>query len=468
MFGLNIDKNLGISITSQLIAQMREAILYGKIEANSKMPPTRSLAGELGVSRNTVIQVYEQLIAEGYLTGVTGSGTYAADLGAHPWVKKQCAKLVPENTRSGQNEKKIEFYAGNPDVSAFPRTMWAKALKEACLYADNGAFGYGELKGNADLRKALAGYLYRAKGIYCGSERIFIVPGTSAGIELISELLYSEGCSAAIEDPCLKFVSSALSKSGYKLIPIESDSQGMRTEMLPSDSNVKIIFAAPSHQYPLGGVLPIARRLDLLDYAQKNGAYIIEDDYDSEFRYLGEPIQPLWRLNDESVIYLGSFSNVFFPSLRMAYMILPQNLTERMEETIGMPNVCVGTLEQIALARVIESRQFDRHVYRMKRLYDRKRKFLLSCLKGNFGPDIKISGELAGFYMMVTLERDITDRDRKAFTDNGVEVDYAEDYAMIKGRYKKEIVLGYGNLSEAKIEEGVERLKKALNNTKIV
>ncbi len=462
MFGLNVDRNSGVSMTCQLIAQMREAILYGKIEANSKMPPTRNLAGELGVSRNTIIQVYEQLIAEGYLNGVIGSGTYAADLGAHLKIKKQPANIVPEGTRSERDRKAIAFYAGNPDVSAFPRTMWAKALKEACLYADKDAFGYGEPKGNIELRKALAGYLYRAKGIYCGSERIFIVPGTSAGLEMVSALLYDEGCLAAVEDPCLKFVRRAISKNSFDVMPIESDSQGMRTELLPEGSNIKMIYTAPSHQYPLGGVLPIARRLDLLDYARDYGAYIIEDDYDSEFRYAGEPIQPLWSLGGERVIYLGSFSNVFSPSLRMAYIVMPQNLTERMEAVLRKINVWVGTIEQIALADLIESKQFDRHVYRMKRLYDRKRKLLIRCLKEAFGTEIIISGELAGFYIMITLKRNITDEDRKSITENGIEADYAEDYAVIKGKHKNKVVLGYGNLSEAGIEEGVKRLRNAI------
>jgi GntR family transcriptional regulator / MocR family aminotransferase len=462
MFGLNVDRKSGVSMTCQLIAQMREAILYGRIEANSKMPPTRNLASELGVSRNTIIQVYEQLIAEGYLNGVIGSGTYAADLGEHLKVKKRPVNIVPENTRNEQNGKAIAFYAGNPDVSAFPRTMWAKALKEACLYADKEAFGYGEPKGNIELRKALAGYLYRAKGIYCGSERVFIVPGTSAALEMVSALLYTEECAAAVEDPCLKFVRRAISKNGFNMIPVESDSQGMRTELLPEGSNIKLIYTAPSHQYPLGGVLSIARRLDLLDYARDYGAYIIEDDYDSEFRYIGEPIQPLWSLSDERVIYLGSFSNVFSPSLRMAYLILPQSLTERMEAALSKINIWVGTIEQIALANLIESKQFDRHVYRMKRLYDRKRKLLIRCLKEAFGTEIRISGELAGFYIMITPERDITDEDKKSMIKNGVEADYAEDYAVIKGRHKNGIVLGYGNLSEAEIEEGVKRLKNAL------
>ena len=461
MFGLSIDKALSVSLTGQLAQQMRDAILCGKIEAGAKMPPTRSLATELGVSRNTVVQTYEQLIAEGYLHSATGSGTFAADIGALPKLKKQTLEASPEY-KVEKDEGVIAFYAGNPDVSSFPRTLWAKALKEACLYADDDAFGYGSPEGHPALRKAISGYLYRAKGIYCGSDRVIILPGTAMAIETVAKLLYQEGCAAAFEDPCLIFAHNAMERGGLKTIPVESDSLGMRTDLLPADANIRLIYVAPSHQYPLGGVLPIARRLALLEFAQRHDAYIIEDDYDSEFRYHGEPIQSLWNLSGERVIYLGSFSNVFSPSLRMAYIIIPERLKQSMAGLLGRLNIWVGAIEQIALGRIIESKQFDRHVYRMKRMYDSKRRLLIDCLKAAFGSRIEISGELAGLHMLVTLDRDIDEEDKKSIASSGVEADCAEDYAAVKGRFKNKLVLGYGNLSKAQIEEGVIRLSKAL------
>lgn len=462
MFGLTIDRNLGASITSQLIRQIRDAILCGRIEAGMKMPPTRSLAQGLGVSRNTVVQVYEQLLAEGYLNGITGSGTFAADLGSLPKITKQGEDVSHESNAPVKNGGAIAFYAGNPDVSAFPRTIWEKALKEACTYADDEAFGYGDPTGHPALKQAISSYLYRARGIYCDSERIFIVPGTAIGMETVAQLLYREGCAAALEDPCLIFARKAIRKGGFDIIPVEADALGMRTGLLREYSNIRLIYVAPSHQYPLGGVLPIARRLLLLEYAQAHDAYIIEDDYDSEFRYHGEPIQSLWNLDDERVIYLGSFSNVFSPSLRMAYIITPGHLKHDMAELLNDLNVWVGAIEQIALARIMENKQFDRHIYRMKRLYDSKRRVLIGCLKEAFGSRIEISGEAAGLHMLVSFDRDITGEDINAFADNGVEADYAEDYAMVKGRFRNRLVLGYGNLDMADIREGVSRLKRSL------
>ncbi len=461
MFGLNVVKNSEVPITSQLIRQLREFIQCGKIQSGYKMPPTRSLAQELNISRNTVIQAYEQLIAEGYLDSIVGSGTFVAEVGVIPKSNKSVATIgesIIQDIKSGI----IAFEAGNPDTSVFPRILWAKAFKEACLEAQDNDFGYGRLKGHPLLREALCRYLFRSKGIFCDSGRIIIVPGTAVGMDIIAQMLFEKGSAVAVEDPSLLFARHAITKSGYKVLPVESDNCGICIDRLPTDSSVGLICVAPSHQYPLGGVLPASRRIALLNYAQKNDAYIIEDDYDSEFRYQGEPIQSLWHLNNDRVIYLGSFSNIFTPSLRMAYMILPEHLMQRTLDMMGKLNVWVGAIEQIALARLMDSKQFDRHIYRMKKLYDAKRKYLINVLKEQFGDSIIISGENAGLHLLVTFNRDLTDKDFKAMAENDVDVDYVEDYAVHKGSHRNQIVLGYGNLSFAQIEEGVSRLKKSL------
>jgi GntR family transcriptional regulator/MocR family aminotransferase len=461
MFGIGIDRSAEVSITSQVTRQLREAVQSGKLTAGTRMPPTRSLAQELAISRNTVMQAYEQLLAEGYLNARTGSGTFVADIGVltksgEPDRERQAPR------KQSDSRDWIAFDAGNPDVSAFPRAMWAKALKSACFDAPDDAFGYGQTAGHIALREALSRYLYRSKGIFCDSERIVIVPGTAIGMEIAAQMLHEEGCALAVEDPCLLFARHAIEKIGYGIAPVEVDGSGMRVDRIPADAGVRLVYVAPSHQYPTGGVLPAPRRIALLDFAQKNGAYVIEDDYDSEFRYRGEPIQSLWHLDGERVIYLGSFSNVFSPALRMAYMILPQHLADRTLEATGALNIWVGAIEQIALARLMDQKQYDRHVYRMKRLYDAKRKRLLSCLHASFGKSAAISGEDAGLHLMLSFQRDLTGGDIRAMDENGVRADYVEDYAIMKGGHKNSLVLGYGNLSFEQIEEGVRRLKNAL------
>ncbi len=463
MFGLIIDRTLNVPITVQLTQQLREAILCGKITAGQKMPPTRQHAKELGISRNSVILAYEQLIAEGYLNSAMGSGTYAAAIDASAKYPRKSLKIGSICLNEKTNIDMIVFDPANPDLSVFPKALWAKMLKEACLDAEADDFGYVSPGGHPVLIKAIADYLFRAKGIYCGHDRIFIVHGTSAGIEMVSKLLYRPGASAVAEDPCLHFARRAIEKGGLKVVPVESDVSGICTDLLPQIEDLRLIFVASSHQYPLGGILPASRRIALLDYAQSQNAYVIEDDYDSEFRYCGEPIQSLWHLDNERVIHLGSLSNVFSPSLRIAYMILPSALTEKAREHIDSLNVWTGAIVQIAIARLMESKQLDRHVFQMKKRYDAKRKHLIACLNAAFGSRIAISGDNAGLYLMITLPRRLTPDDFAAFEKNAIDVDYVEDYALIKGRHENQLVLGFGNLSMENIEEGVRRLKEALN-----
>ncbi len=463
MFGLIIDRTLPTPITVQLTQQLRDAILCGKIAAGQKMPPTRQHAKELGISRNSVILAYEQLIAEGYLNSAMGSGTYAASIDASAKYPKKSAITGRSYLNEKENRDMIVFDPANPDLSVFPKALWAKTLKEACLDAVADDFGYVSPGGHPVLIKAIAEYLYRAKGIYCGFERIFIVPGTSAGIEMVSKLLYKPVANALTEDPCLHFARHAIEKSGLNVVPVESDASGICTDLLPEIEDLRLIYVASSHQFPLGGVLPANRRIALLDYAQSHDAYVIEDDYDSEFRYCGEPIQSLWHLDSERVIHLGSLSNVFSPSLRIAYMILPSALTKQAREHIDSLNVWTGAIEQIAISRLMETKQLDRHVFQMKKRYDAKRKRLIACLNAAFGSSITISGDNAGLYLMITLPRRLSPDDFTAFEKIGIDVDYVEDYALIKGSHENQLVLGFGNLSMENIEEGVRRLKEAIN-----
>lgn len=463
MFGLTVDRNLSTTMTAQLTQQLREAILCGKIKAGQKMPPTRPLAKELGISRNSIVQVYEQLLAEGYLNSTVGSGTFASDIGSLSQYPKKCSSSQSILLHSQPRKDIIVFDAGNPDLSSFPKTLWAKKLKEACLDADPEDFGYVKPGGHPIFKKALSDYLFRAKGIFCEQERLFIVQGTPAGMELVSRLLYRKDAAAIVEDPCLIFARNAIAKTGLNILPVESDESGICVDMLPDINDLRVIYVASSHQYPLGGVLPASRRIALLKFAQQHDAYVIEDDYDSEFRYHGEPIQSLWRLDSDSVIHLGSLSNVFSPSLRIAYLILPPNLVRPAYKLMTTLNMSVNTIEQIAVARLMETRDFDRHIYRMKKRYDAKRKHLILCLNESFGSSIRISGDDAGLHLLISFHHNLTQDAFKAMEHNQVEAEHVEDYALIKGKHMNQLVLGFANLSHENIEEGVKRLHRSLS-----
>lgn len=460
MYGLEINRELMLSNAKQLENQLRDTILSGKLSAGDRLPPTRTLAKDLEIARNTVVQVYEQLIAEGYLESLEGSGTYVTNIGKLP-----VPKTMPTNTKKNSvKERKdiISFNAGNPDTSSFPKSKWANMLKLACLDADDRSFACNNFAGHIELRKAICSYVYRVKGIKCDYEQIIITPGAAGGMGILAKILKEEGTKIAVEDPCIHFVRSIFQEHGYELCPIEVATQGMDINDLRRYTGVNIIYVVPSHQYPIGGVLPVARRIELLQYASSQNAYVIEDDYDSEYRYKGEVIQALRNLGPDRVIFVGSFSKIFSPSLRLGYMILPENLCDKVVQQMEFSNLCANNIEQLAMAEFINQRLLDKHIYHMKKLYEGKRIHLMKCLTAAFEERIKLSGEYAGLHLLVTFDRDLDDRNLQSMEQNGVEADFVEEYAILKGKHKNKLVLGYGELSYPQIEEGVRRLKEAL------
>jgi GntR family transcriptional regulator / MocR family aminotransferase len=461
MFGFIIDHSSELSNAKQLEKQIREAILSGGLAAGDRLPPTRALAKDMQIARNTVIQAYEQLLAEGYLDAREGSGTYVAEIGRIPVPKEKVP--LPKTDQTVLRDV-ISFDAGNPDIGSFPRAAWARMLKEACLDADEEAFGYTYFSGHPRLKRAIRDYAYRIKGLQCEERQILIVPGAAGGLELLAKVFADGGKRIALEDPCMHFVKKIFADHRYELYPVEVDGQGMEINRLQQLSGINLVYVVPSHQYPIGGVIPISRRIALLQYAGSQNAYVLEDDYDSEFRYKGEALQAMHNLDQERVIYIGSFSKIFAPSLRLGYMILPVQLIDKVARQLQESNLWTNTLEQLAMAGFMEELLLDKHIYRMRKLYENKRRELIRCLKDAFGESIRISGEYAGLHLLVTFDRELTEGDLISMSNAGVEADYVEEYAMVKGRHKNRLVLGYGALSQPQIEEGVKRLKRALSD----
>ncbi len=460
MYGFEINRDLSMPIAKQMEHQIRTAILGGKLVAGDRLLPTRNAARDLGIARNTVIHVYEQLSAEGYLVSREGSGIYVADIGKLPQPK-----LLPKAPvrKTMKDKDVIAFDAGTPDIGAFPRNQWAKLLKKACQEAENDSFTYGDFAGELRLRRAISSYLYRMKGILCSEEQVIIIPGAAGGIEILAKVFKQKKGRIAVEDPCIHFVKSIFGEHNYELCPVEVDGQGMMVEKLQDYEDIDLIYTVPSHQFPLGGVLPAMRRIALLRYANEQNAYVIEDDYDSEFRYRGEVLQAMCSLDQERVIYLGCFSKIFAPSLRMGYMILPGHLCEPVIRRMQQSNLWAGGVEQLAMAEFLEQRLMDKHIYRMRKLYEHKRRHLIRCLMEAFGNQIEISGEWAGMHLLVSIDHDLTEQKLQIMEEQGVEIDCVEDYAIIKGRNRNRIVLGYGGLTLAQIEEGIRRIKNALD-----
>lgn len=466
MFGLQVDKLLSSSITKQLTTQIRYKILQGELKGGEKLPPSRNLAKELNIARNIIVQVYEQLLAEGYLESRVGSGTFVTRLKSYqPYqpVEQNGSSRNKEPVTCLRNDV-IDFHAGNPDSRHFPRIQWARILKETCLDAPAGSFEYGSAAGEWPLRSALSQYLFRTKGIHCHPEQILIIPGVARGVELLAEVFREATNKVAVEDPSINFIQCILRQRGFSIYPVPVDHQGMETSNLPKDCTAGLIYVVPSHQFPIGGVLPVVRRLQLLDYALERNSYVIEDDYDSEFRYQGDPIQSLRHLAPDRVIYLGTFSKIFSPGLRLSYIIVPSHIRERVCGFMEKMNIRTSSLEQLAMARFIEDKLLDRHVYKMKKIYENKRMHLIGSLHLAFGDKIRITGENAGLHILVSfMDHKFCPSDFQKFLDNGVEVDWVEDYAILKGFHSNQLVLGYGNLSLEQITAGIQRIKNVFD-----
>ena len=405
MFGLLIDRNMQVSMAQQLTNQIRRKVLAGELKAGEKLPPSRNLALELHIARNTIIQVYEQLVAEGYLESRTGAGTFVTDL-KEARLASQPAQLnynTANVNNAGCGGSVISFNAGNPDTFSFPKIQWARMLKEACLDAPASRFEYGVAAGEWCLRSSISQYLFRSKGIMCHPGQVLVIPGAASGVELLIGVLGQQVKAAAVEDPCIDFIQFLFKKSTFNIHPLPVDQYGAITDLLPRDEAISLIYVVPSHQFPTGGVLPISRRLQLLDYARQRNAYIIEDDYDSEFRYQGEPIQSLRHLDPERVIYLGTFSKILSPALRLGYMIVPSHLQDRFCALMEEINLRTSVMEQLAMAAFIDGKLLDRHIYQMKKIYEKKRRHMINSLLSCFGNEIAVWGVNAGLHVLVTF-----------------------------------------------------------------
>ena len=464
---IHIDRSAGASLTKQVYEQLRDKILKRELQAGERLPPTRKLAQDLALSRNVIINVYEQLIAEGYLQSREGSGTYVAkDSYLEEYKDYYHYQFKQQNPRPRHqnSEDLIDFANGIPDLDAFPRKIWAKLLRDNCLDAAERQFDYGASGGILELRRSLSQFLLRTKGIRCHPDQILVLAGASQAIFAVAKLLAEPYHEIILEDPSYLGIQHIFSKLNFSFFPVPVDEKGMQVDAIPEGKDASITIVTPSHQFPLGAVLPIQRRIKLIEYARATNCYILENDYDSEFRYSGAPISSLHLLDPEHVIHVGTFSESLFPSIRMAYMIVPQALLEGCRKLISAFGLIVPTLQQLALNSFIEEGHLERHITRMKKCYQKKRETVIQLLHEAFLDRIRISGDSTGLYIVAEFpEKRFS---RQQFEDveyHGVRVYAVEEHAIQKGRHNSKIIIGYGNLSLEKISVGVKRLKHALD-----
>jgi GntR family transcriptional regulator / MocR family aminotransferase len=469
-------------ITQRICEAIKGQIASGRLGPGARLPSTRSLAAEWGVSRTTVTAAYEQLIAEGYLeTRRRARARVAQGLGPQPAVPGPPAlagaphrlsafgqRLVdfPLPPVSDRDRLVADFRYGDLAAADFPLLAWRKAVGGALLRR-RARLRYGDPRGSPDLRMALQGYLWRARGLRCEPDQIIVVNGSQQGLDLCARLLLDPGDRVAMEDPGYGLARQVFLAAGAEVIPVAVDREGMRTGELPA---ARLAYATPSHQFPLGGVMSAGRRRDLLAWAQRNGAYVVEDDYDGEYRFDIAPIPALQAMDRAGrTIYLGTVSKTLSPTLRLGYLVAPAALSVAFAEAKRLADRHTPGLEQEALAALIESGAYERHVRRVRRRNGDRRAALLAALTATLGDAATVVGADAGLHVVVWLNRVPRSREhalvaRAHAAGLGV-YPVAPLYAPAPAAALPDtagLVVGYASLDERAIERGVRILGEVL------
>jgi GntR family transcriptional regulator/MocR family aminotransferase len=466
MLWFTIDRSKTTPLTKQICEQLRLKILTRELSVGERLPPTRKLAQELGISRNVIINVYEQLVSEGYLESREGSGTYVAEGTYLEQYKATFADAVDWTFRRAiipRDQQIIAFQSGVPDLELFPRNIWAKLLREVCLDASESLFDYTPVEGLPEIRYALAKFLLRAKGIRCHPDQIIIVSGSAEGLALLFQVVARTVKRVILEEPLYNGIHRIVDHLGYECVPVAVDEKGIRVEDIPHNIQAGAVLVTPSHHYPSGCILSIQRRIKLVEYARRTNTLIIENDYDSEFRYSGSPISSIHLLDPEQVAHVGTFSESLYPSVRLGYLVLPEHIVEACRNFKASLGLVTASLQQLALSRFLEEGYLERHIGKMKKVYQKRRKCLLAGLHDAFGRQLVIRGDATGLYVVAEFQHyQFIPEVLEQIARHNVRVSCVEEHTLIKGKHANQLILGFGNLTHDRIEEGIRRLKAAL------
>ena len=438
----------------------------------------------LEVSRTTVISAFEQLRAEGYLEGKKGSGTFVASslpddlLRVRSKAKSETRRPVKTGPISKRgilwastaasfcedNDTARAFQPGLPALDDFPFDVWSRMISRRWRNPSHDIACYGDAAGYRPLRDAIASYVQLARGVHCEPEQVIIVAGSQQGLDMVARILVDPGDSVWVEDPCYRGACGALLGAGAKLVPVRVDEDGLDVAAGESACReARVVYVTPSHQYPLGVTMTLARRLALLDWANRNACWIIEDDYDSEYQYTGRPLTALQGLDkEERVIYLGTFSKVLFPSLRLGYVIVPRNLVDIFAAAHSHSAYCCPLIEQVALTDFITEGHFARHIRRMRRLYQERQDELVQRAGKELAGLLEVSPARAGMHLLGWLPDKLSDQavSRQA-ARAGVDVRPLSFYC-IDSRRAPGLLLGYTGISTAEIRLGLRKLASVL------
>ncbi|MCR1951590.1 PLP-dependent aminotransferase family protein [Clostridium sp. DSM 100503] len=456
---INLDTNSSVPLYIQLYNFIKKEIQSGKLESNSKLPSKRKLSKHLEISQNTIESAYEQLITEGYIISKPKKGYYVSEFQGVINISSINDKY--DNKKTVGKKYKYEFFSSRVDLESFPYTAWRKINKDIINEENKNLLQIGHSQGDRNLREAISNYLKFSRGVNSSADNIVIGAGTEYLVQILINILGNDKI-YGMEDPGYYKIRKILKTHNIEVKPIKIDTQGIDVENL-SKSNVEIIHITPSHQFPTGVIMPISRRMQLLSWAnEKSNRYIIEDDYDSEFRFEGKPIPALQSLDTkEKVIYLGTFSKCFAPSIRIGYMVLPNELIKIYRENFSFLTCTVSRIDQQSLFRFMEEGYFERHLNKMRNIYKKKREFLVSLIK-KYLKGTEIIGTNSGLHLLLKVNNGMTEEEliQKAEEKEIKILGLSNSYFKMKDKISI-VFLGYASLTHKEIEEAVILLKEA-------
>jgi GntR family transcriptional regulator/MocR family aminotransferase len=522
---IGVDRKAGRPLHAQIYAAIRGAIVARSLRGGERIPSTRALATQLGISRIPVLTAYSQLLAEGYFEARTGAGTFVSSslpsvgLGAaapqgnwgvasawaseghvqervadgrplgdaHSRVRSRVGargrgkkpkqarqsrrmKTLPQHERPSWFGGTGAFSFSQPAVDAFPFHVWTRLMSRYWRGVHLSALEYGDPMGLPKLREAIAAYLRASRSVRCEWQQVMIVSGSQQALDVTARVLLDEGDPVWVEEPGYWLARNMLVSAGAKIVPVPVDGEGLNVAAgIASDKrngrHARAAFVAPSHQFPMGATMSAARRMQLLEWAEREGAFIVEDDYDSEYRYDSKPIASLQGMDRAGrVIYIGTFSKVLFPAMRVGYIVVPPELVGTFTAVRHAMDVCPPHLFQSVLADFLGEGHFSRHIRKMRQIYGERRDVLVNCLREQCGRLLRVEGAEAGLHVTVTLARGFRDRAVcEAAALKKLWLWPLSPSYLNKGRARHGFILGFGGTTAAEIPAGVKRLREVLD-----
>jgi len=479
---ISVHRNSGRPLHRQIYDAFRSMIVAGSIGSGQQIPSTRTLASELGISRIPVLNAYAQLLAEGYFEARVGAGTFVCsslpEQATHPeksrksWVPenlaRRCvartARMLPRFERGPWARHEGAFDLSQGALDEFPHKVWANLLARHSRNPLTSSLGYGDSRGLRRLREVIAIYLRTSRAVRCEPQQIMIVSGSQQAVNLSTRVLLDPGSPVWMEEPGYWLARHVLMAAGCRIVPVPVDAEGLDvTAGIRRCRTARAAFVTPSHQFPLGVTMSAARRLRLLDWARSAGAWIVEDDYDSEYRYQSKPVASLQGLDEASrVIYIGTFSKVLFPSLRIGYLVVPPDLVDRFLSMRYAMDINPPHLYQAVLADFIGEGHFSRHIRRMRTLYNERRTLLVDSLQRTFGSRLRILGDMAGMHLTVTLPNGLNDSEiaNRAARESLWLWPLSPSYIAKAAAHG--FILGFGSTASSEIPRAVEHLRAVL------